>query len=447
MAIDDRRDHRALMEVFGTPIAATASTPDQSSDEIDGALAQLSKIQRDLAAASSITICGVAPPSLIEALQRAATVNAETGEDILQWREITYITPAPALVFATRGDARLGAVVQRWEAGIYGLRNCVWQVREETQRCGQPSVAFTILGTPDLFLDVTVMITDHATRRRKAWTSLAPNLSHAETLYACFDEGTEAYARIDAAVQGAGRRSMPLVSRQAVLKPNGLAEACGTGGCIGIPELKVASLDDVGSKGGPDLCLPAVLTVVRTQVSGDAVVVLERRSRYTAAEDFDKLSLLSARILQEDWLHGIGLDVPDDLDPANVIDRVWKHCHHRELRLESFVKAAQRDLYANTGRDIAEDRFRYLGCHFVPMADRASHFFCVFALALERVGVDELELAKQWNRNLVVVPQEELYSPAHQLNHFLQLRRDWMEKSVLSEDVFPSTPSPAALPF
>jgi hypothetical protein len=172
-------------------------------------------------------------------------------------------------------------------------------------------------------------------------------------------------------------------------------------------------------------------------------VLLKQRSRFTNWDQFDKLSLLSARLLEEDLAGALGVPVFADRDAATALDAMWKAYGkpgRLPIPLGAFVRAAQRDVFRSCGLDIAPGRFVHRGCQLLEREERGLYlFFCVFEVILFRHrDEDELQLAREWNPEfLESVYEDILYNPElkEHLNRFLLQRREWLEAEVFSKPV------------
>lgn len=169
--------------------------------------------------------------------------------------------------------------------------------------------------------------------------------------------------------------------------------------------------------------------------------MLKRRTRFTDADDFDKLSLLSARVLEKHLAGALGVPLYTHREAAGALDAMWKATRRNErlaVPLDAFVIAAQREVFISCGLDIPANRFTFHGCHLVERETAGQFlFFCVFELVLFRHSSnDELELAEAWNpRQLERVEEELLYSASYrpELNRFLTRRQEWIERVILAQ--------------
>ncbi len=408
----------------------------------DRQVVEQSDLDRALRTARSITICGIAPRSLVEAMQRVAKQLNDEGS-VPPWRRITVVTPADALVFATAGNARLGSVVQQWQSALNGIRNCVRQVIADGEQAtgAGPGLELSFIGIGHLFLEVVLLIEDRDSGRESLWASVGPSLARDDSTYLVEPPGTVLFNKISSTVHQLIQAGKPIVTRQLDISPEGLEESLRESQFLGLPRIEVRSLQHFGTPVPPPSCTPTAITVLRSASAGRPVVLLKRRTRFTDADDFDKLSLLSGRVLEEDLAGALGVPLFTDRRSDAAIDGMWK-MHGRPERLivplDAFIRAAQRDVFVSSGLDISSDRFTHRGCQFVEREEPGVFlFFCIFDVALHRHShEDELELAEAWNtEQLQRVDQELLYSPKHkpELNRLLLRRQQWLEQNVFGK--------------
>ena len=271
--------------------------------------------------ASSITICGVAPRSLVDALQRTAKQLSAAGNPP-PWQQITDITPASALIFATQGHARLGSAMQEWQSALKGIRDCILQLQADAEEAASPAspVRLALLGVMELFLEVVLVTKDRDTEREKLWVSVGPNFARDEPLYFSFEKGSGHFTRIEAMVHRLGGGSKPIVGRELEVRPDGLEQIRQLGPEPPARRLEVRAVQPIGASMPLPSCLPVAISILRSAEAGRPVVLLKQRSRYTNLDQFDKLSLISARLLEEDLAGALGVPVFPDHDAAAALD-------------------------------------------------------------------------------------------------------------------------------
>lgn len=401
-------------------------------------------LEQAMRSASSIVICGIAPRSLVEAMQRIAKQARDAGS-ALPWQQITYVTPSAPVVFATGGEARLGSVVQKWQSALNGIRNCARQLMADAEQTAHDAHApeLSFLGVTELFLEVVLITREQATGKERLWVSIGPSLAREETVYLVFDQATLLFEKIGGVVDELRASAKPIVTRQVDVSPEGVEEALGTGEKTLIPRLEVRSLPHFGAHVPPPSCTPAAITVLRSASAGKPILLLKRRTRFTDADDFDKLSLLSGRVLEEDLAGAFSVPLFASRSSDAALDAMWKmrgKADRLVVPLDAFIRAAQRDVFLTCGLDIAADRFVHLGCHFIEREQPGMFlFFCIFEVVLYRHKFeDELELAEAWNsEQLERVNQDLLYSATYkpQLNRLLLRRQSWLEEHVFSKQL------------
>ncbi|MET8011507.1 hypothetical protein ABZU86_10130 [Streptomyces sp. NPDC005271] len=416
-----------------------------------------SALGQALREASDITVCGVASRELVTAIQGIASSQRSAGSP-LPWDSFRYVTPAPTLILANRGHVRLGPVVQRWQSAVTALRNSVqqWQTPHPSDADGaahQP--AFHLLSTDTLHLQMTMLVKRRDTGRHQLWVTVGPSLSAATDVHLIVEQSSQAFEPVAHFVEDIAEKATNFITRQVACEPapDDAAEvgnqmlAAGTEPAdAALWQLSIRTLEPYGAAASPRrTCLPVAICVVRSMAAGRRLVLLKRRSHMNSNDDFGRLSLLSARVLEEDVAVALGVVPFIDRDSSGAIDALWMAAH-RPPRLTvsrgAFVHAAQRELFYSTGLDIPEDRLRLHGFQILDREDsREQLFFCVFEVVLYRSPDDELDLASQWNSGdpevLPQVTESALYSGAYdgQLNRLLVRGQDWLKATVFSRTV------------
>ena len=435
----DPEQHHVLAAAMAHSATAagllTGSAPDHARSE-----SEQDRIERALIAASSFTICGIAPRSLVDAMQRLAKQMSAAGQAI-PWERITYITPASALIFATQGNARLGTAVQKWQAALKGIRDCVRQIQEDAAATdAEPRTQLDLIGIMDLYLETVLVATEQDTNREQIWVSVGPNLGRHEPLYLSLGPADDNFRQVKAMVDRLSKSGTAIVERELEMSPEGLEDVRQLGPADPAHRLRVRSIQPLGATASSPSCLPVAITVLRSAEAGRPVVLLKERSRFTDLDNFDKLSLLSARLLEEDLAGALGVPIFPEHDATTALDAMWKALGRQEqlaIPPRAFVRAAQREVFRSCGLDIPAERFAHRGCQLVERDDQPGcfNFFCVFEVILYRQrSDDELELAKTWNDHLKALYEDLLYSSAaaQRLNHFLVARQEWLMAEVFS---------------
>jgi hypothetical protein len=411
-----------------------------------------SALGQALREASDITVCGVASRELVTAIQGIASSQRSAGS-VLPWDSFRYVTPAPTLILANRGHVRLGPVVQRWQSAVTALRNSVqqWQTPQAgSSQTAQQSPSFDLLSTDTLHLQMTMLVKRRDTGRHQLWVTVGPSLSAATDVHLIIEEDSQAFEPVANFVQDIADNATNFTTRQVDCEPapDNAADAgnelLATGTAAtddALWQLPIRALEPYGAGTPGRTCLPVAICVVRSIAAGRQLVLLKRRSHMNSNDDFGRLSLLSARVLEEDVAVALGVVPFIDRDSTGAIDQLWMAAGRPPKLTVSrgaFIHAAQRELFYSTGLDIPDDRLRLCGFQILDREDsREQLFFCVFEVILYR-SPDELDLASQWNSGdpevLPQVSESALYSGAYdgQLNRLLVRGQDWLKSTVFS---------------
>ena len=401
-------------------------------------------LEQALDRASSITVLGIAPRSFVEAMQRMAK-RASDSERTISWRTITYITPATTMVFANRGNARLGAVVQRWQSALIGIRNCVRQINSDLTQLtnsAQP-VRLSLLEVDELYLETVLLFNDANGDGERMWVSVGPALARDEAPYLLVDRDSNLFGQLKAAIDRMRAASRPIVARQLELSPAEPQSMLVEGGPEPALPPEIRSLQPIGTTPPHPSCLPAAITVIRSAAAGRRIVLLKKRTRFTDNDDFDRLALVSSRLLEEDLAGALGVPIFTDRSGPAALDAMWQATGRSEpirVPLDAYVRAAQREVFISCGLDIAADRLGHRGFQLLDRDGAHQHLlFHVFELVLRRqVSQDELAMAEQWNpEQLVRVPENEIYGPDYvgRLGRLLRTRQQWLQETVFSHPI------------
>jgi hypothetical protein len=167
-------------------------------------------------------------------------------------------------------------------------------------------------------------------------------------------------------------------------------------------------------------------------------VLLKRRTQWNSREDFDTLSLVSERLLEEDFPEALAAPLSPRDDKA--IDELWLRVGRPRpfiIPEEVFRHAAQRELFMSCGLDIASNRMTFQGSCLLDREGTDEHIgFFVYTVELQRSSTrDEVGHALAWSQDLELVPVPDLYSPAYlpKLNRLLRRRDNWLRRNVFVE--------------
>jgi hypothetical protein len=401
-------------------------------------------LEQELDATTSITILGIAPRSFVDTMQRMAK-RASESERTLPWRTVTYVTPATTMVFANRGNARLGGVVQRWQSALIGIRNCIRQINSDLDRLTEAAhpVELALLEVDELYLETALLFESRSGHGERMWVSVGPALTRAEAPYLLVDPDSDLFRQLKATIGRMRQASRPIVARQLELSPTEPQAALTAGGSGLEVSPEIRSLQPIGATVPHPSCLPAAIVVIRSAAAGRRIVLLKKRTRFTDNDDFDRLTLVSSRLLEEDLAGALGVPIFTDRDGPAALDAMWQAVGRPEpirVPLDAYVRAAQREVFTGCGLDITADRLVHRGFQFLDRDMPHQHLLLhVFELVLRRqLPNDELALAEQWNPDqLVRVPEDELYGTEFRarLGRLLLTRQRWLQEAVFSQPI------------
>lgn len=439
----------------GSAVGQTATGVAQNAGAVSMTAASLqSELGQALREASEVTVCGVASREFITAIQAVASSAHGTPAE-LPWDVFRYVTPSPTLILANRWNVRLGPVVQQWQSAVTALRNSVQQWQRTPAESGTRDRGFHLLSMDQLYLQMSILVKQRETGRQRVWAAVGPPSVSGVEEYESYEDDAPKFQGIADSIRGWADGASDFLTRQVDCEPVDPRiadvgnELLASGTPTTDPELwklPVRSLEPYGATPKHGTCLPVAICVVRSRSAGHPVVLLKRRTHMTANDDFGKLSLLSARVLEEDVAVALGVVPFLDRDSTGAIDGMWMAANDPASALtlsrEAFIHAGQRELFYSTGLDIPENRFRLRGFRVVDRENTHEQlFFCIFEVILYRREPDELGLAIQWNlgdlRMLSQVGESALYSGTYdeELNRLLLRAREWLVTHVFNEPV------------
>jgi hypothetical protein len=394
------------------------------------------QLLNEVLAADRVDIIGVLPWACAARLIELGSDRIAAGKAVINPMAIRYFTPARERITSYRHPGVLGTLVHRWNAGITGLRN--W-LQPLAQGPATPE-ALTIYEFDDVYLDCIVCT--HASGRDTVTLLsqlpvVVPSFTSQEDSEgtvlvvtrmptAQLDEFNGYLAHLVATVP-------PLRPRQVLCK-NGE----GTSAAVHGSEFRpiVSQLNLYGRPLPSGTILPVAVVAVCTRTPQGPAVLLKYRSEQNSRDDFGTLSLISERVLAEDF--SSLMTGPLDPDHGRALDDLWLRAGQPtpfEVPESAFRSAAQRELFLTCGLDIREDRLDLRGsCLLDREGEDIFLGFLVFRLDIDRSPVDELSHARRWNPDLDIVPLSRLYDNDMEprLNRLLRRRKNWLRSTVFT---------------
>ena len=187
---------------------------------------------------------------------------------------------------------------------------------------------------------------------------------------------------------------------------------------------------------------PAIAVAICAKTFEGPVVVLKHRHRSNAIDDFDRISLISEHVIAEDLVGWVrNLNGPLATDDKQAREQLWRAAGRPErLILEPafFKVSAQRELFISCGLNVDLDRLMFRGYRQVRREDGSHLGFAVFRLDLiQDDPLDELQIVESWSSDLRLVPIDKLYQEPYvsRLNRLLRLQQGWLLSEVLNQPI------------
>jgi hypothetical protein len=407
-------------------------------------------VQR-MTSASNITIVGVLPRALAEALLDAEAAPSTDGS--ASRRVLRYLTPSAERMSTYRQSDILGRFIQRWHAGLVGFRN--WASRAESRGAGIDSSVWMM---DDIFLDCLIACESSigqwsiftAIALPQPGSILSTSRAPFESLILGVAEGPSVAAAMSR-IHQLKEEAAPLVERDLIcVSPTVVRREEASSVAADTPAEFNAQLVGIKPYRSPresGSVIPVAVVAVCAESRHGPGVLLKYRTRFNAHNDFDCLSLLSERVMEEHLSLCVGKPVPQLVNEDMRLDYWWFALGMPALfdvPESAFIAAAQREVYWSCGLDLPPDRFERRGRLLVDRHEGPELLgFYAFRVALKRErGFAEFEHALAWNPDLRFVPVADLYQPAAAnllpggsgatlLNRLLSLRQDWVRTVLL----------------
>jgi hypothetical protein len=395
------------------------------------------RIFDDIVSADSVDIVGILPWQCAARLKDIAARRIQARQHIVDPAHVRYFTPARSQIAVYRHSGALGSLAQRWLAGITGVRN--WLAPRGTSHAGAGRLLHEF---EDIYLDCLVHVT-HGSRHQVTAFNQLPLIRTAR-----HDQGAEETSllitlmpegqvrRFQGYLDSLARQSKELVSRVVLCEAANASEPAREQGREFQP--RISCLRRYDAPRVPGSVVPVAVIAVCAPTAHGPAVLLKRRTEWNSREDFGTLSLVSERVLEEDFPEIISDSLSDNDDRA--LDELWLRIgspRDFEVPEQVFRRAAQRELFMSCGLDISGDR---LELHGTCLLDREGEDtflgFYVYTVQLARsAAFDELTHAMAWNSDLELVPVSRLYDAANRprLNRLLRRRDSWLREQVFNK--------------
>lgn len=397
----------------------------------------LDDLLNEVLSADFVEIVGMLPLQCATRLIELEEQRKAAGEPYIRRLAVRYYTPARDTIAVYRHSGVLGTLVQRWVAGTTGLRN--WLLPSgsgvEDER------ALSIFEFDDVYLDGLVHTIKDGFHNVTVISQLPALKKSVEAEE--FEESTLIITRMPESqvaqfhefMEGLVGQAVPLAPRKIRCRTD--ESAIGSRPTGQEVELTISRLGSYGSP-RPHEVEPVVVVAICAPTGHGTSVLLKQRNRGNARDDFNTLSLISERVLVEDFPGVLAGQL--DPDPHTALDELWMQAGQPaqfEVPEEAFRRAAQRELFITCGLDIEASRLKLHGTCLLEREGEETYLgFYIYRVDLTRSSpIDELNHAKRWNTDLVAVPLAELYRPAtaRRLNRLLRRRQDWLQANVFQQ--------------
>lgn len=389
----------------------------------------------EILSADHVDIVGVLPWSCTSRLIELSRIGGGSSGEVIHPKRVRYFTPSGDRITLYRHSGVLGTVVRRWAAGIVGVRN--WLLPQASASSSEE--VLSVYEFDEIYLDCLICIQKDGDYTVTAISQLpAVEVSSTrsrgeEALLIITRMSSEQVEDFKAYLDSLIRRSTAVRPWQVHCSYEGEPETISYG-----DEFRpvVSHLNAYGAPWPPGVVVPVAVVAPCVATARGPAILLKHRTERNARDDFGTLSLISERVVVDDWAELLTL--PVSLDPTQALEDLWLRAGQPEsftLPDTAFLSAAQRELFLSCGLDIVSDRLRLCGSCLLDRENEGTHLgFYVYRLDLQRRPKDELDHARQWNPDLQVVLLRDLYSPLYRgrLNRLLRRRENWLRENVLS---------------
>ncbi len=385
--------------------------------------------------ADQVDIVGVLPWQCARRLVELEAQRVSENKHVIQPTAVRYFTPAAERISLYRHSGIMGVLVQRWIAGVTGLRNWLRPRMEDSDT----HEALSIFEFDDVYLDCLIS-TGRGNAQAITILTRLPVLRPLESQDQD-DEATLVVTRMPSEqveiyqqyIKRLEAQASLMTTRQILCRPDDRLTADLRPGSEFrpiilqlYPHRKIRPENTVS---------PGAIVAVCALTAHGWAVVLKRRNRRNSVEDFDTLSLISERVLDEDLPSPLA--GPLCADHGAALDDLWLRAGQPstfEIPEQAFRHAAQRELFLSCGLDVPDSRLQLRGTCLVERESENRYLgFFVYRLDLIRSpGFDELAHVRDWNPDLAVILIDQLHEPETRkhLNRLLRVRGSWLHDAV-----------------
>jgi hypothetical protein len=397
------------------------------------------RLFEEIVSADHVDIVGVLPWQCAARLIEITRERLKEARQVVDPAQVRYFTCSRAQIAVYRHSDVLGTLVQRWLAGITGVRNWI-APRDST---GHDRADHLLYEFQDIYFDCIVH-TVHGTEHSVAAFNQLPLLrtttaekNSDETALLITRMPEDQVQKFRTYIDALAEQSTALVSRVVLCRrPHDTLP-----GQVEGQEFRplVSHLAPYDSRHPVGAVVPVSVIAVCASTAHGPAVLLKRRTKWNSREDFGTISLVSERILEEDFAEALAK--PLGRDDSRALDELWLRIGSPdvfEIPERVFRRAAQRELFMSCGLDVQDSRLELRGTCFLDREGEETFLgFYVYIVHLARsTSFDELAHALAWNPDLELVLVANLYDAnyRHRLNRLLRRRDTWLREHVFANE-------------
>jgi hypothetical protein len=395
----------------------------------------------EIVAARRADFVGVVPVRLIdELLRRVPQIRRKPTVN-----RLNYVTMPPGL----RNEVGFGYVHPRWRASLTGLRNLSLALKAERVLDTTDSTDYFEGISRRASENCLVRTSGPAGTKVYGLSRLAEVDNTGSSLFTLARIGDEDGFWSEW-IQDTTASANPLIIREVVCQiVDDAPEVVDPENVDGmLSSLRISSLASYGAPAVRRMMRPIALTILRSRGPNGLRVLMKVRSPLADNDTFGLYSFLSTRVLTEDVARAGNVTLRPLYDPEDDLMQLWEALggdstpagDPLSLRLEIFLEAAIRDVYASTLLELPRERFISRGMHFITdekVFGSVQNCFIVFTVDLttpEMIKARESAagMFEGVVRTLELVQSERILDGSVRTNNFTKHRREWLSRTCFA---------------